>query len=112
MMHHGDIVIIAQRGVYEGKPRPAVVIQHEDLLADHLSILVCLLTATADAMTGAFYRIPVEPSSANGLEAASMIHVDRIATVRKKNIGQVIGRLDGATLGRLNTALALFQGLN
>ena len=25
MMHRGDIVIIAQRGVYEGKPRPAAL---------------------------------------------------------------------------------------
>jgi mRNA-degrading endonuclease toxin of MazEF toxin-antitoxin module len=72
-MHRGDIVIIAQRGVHEGKPRPAIVIQHEELLADHPSILVCLLTAAAEAMTGAFYRIPVEPSSTNGLEAASII---------------------------------------
>jgi mRNA interferase MazF len=110
MMHRGDIVIIAQKGVYGGRPRPAVVVQHEELLADHPSILVCLLTATAEAMTGAFYRIPVEPSSANGLEAASIIHVDKIATVRMKNIGQVIGRLDEKTLGRLIPRSHCFKG--
>ena len=110
-MHRGDIVIIAQKGAYEGKPRPAVIIQSENLLADHPSILVCLLTTTDEAATGAFYRIPVQPSSANGLNAPSLILVDKISTVRRENVGQVIGSLEAATIGRLNTALALFQGL-
>jgi mRNA interferase MazF len=110
-MHRGDVVIIAQKGAYEGKPRPAVVIQSEDLLADHPSILVCLLTTSGEVNSGAFYRIPVEPNSVNGLKAASIILVDKIATIRRENIGQLIGGLDTATIGRLNTALALFQGL-
>jgi mRNA interferase MazF len=110
-MRRGDIVTIAQRGVYEGKPRPAVVIQNEELLADHPSILVCLLTASQEGTGGAFYRIPIEPSSMNGLKMRSMILVDKIATIRRENIGRVMGRLEETTLGRLNSALALFQGL-
>ena len=110
-MRRGDVVIIAQKGAYEGKPRPAVVIQNEDLLADHPSILVCLLTTSGDIGSRAFYRIPVEPNSVNGLKSASIILVDKIATIRRENIGRVIGRLEEATLGSLNTALALFQGL-
>jgi mRNA interferase MazF len=110
-MHRGDVVIIAQKGVYEGKPRPAVVIQNEDLLADHPLILVCLVTSSGDVTSGAFYRIPVEPNSVNGIKTASIIQVDKIGTIRRENIGQVIGKLEEATLGRVNTALALFQGL-
>ena len=107
MMHRGDIIIIAQRCL-RGQAASGRRHQIEDLLADDPSILVCLLTGAGEAATGAFYRIPVDPSAANGLVAVSIICADKIATVRKTNIGQVIGRLDEATLGRLNTALALF----
>ena len=50
MIHRGDVVIIAQKGVYEGKPRPAVVIQSEALLADHPSISVCLIWSAASML--------------------------------------------------------------
>jgi mRNA interferase MazF len=110
-MHRGDVVIIAQKGAYEGKPRPAIIIQNDDLLADHPSILVCLLTTSGGAKGEAFYRIPIEPNSVNGLKTASTILVDKIVTIRRENIGKVIGKLGEATLGHLNAALALFQGL-
>lgn len=110
-MHRGDVVVIAQKGAYEGKPRPAVIIQNENLLADHPSILVCLLTGSDEGAGGAFHRIPVEPSPVNGLKEPSLIQVDKISTIRRENIGQVIGKLDPKTLGLLNAALALFQGL-
>jgi mRNA interferase MazF len=110
-MRRGDVVIIAQKGVYEGKPRPAVIIQSESLLAEHPSILVCLLSASGEAASGAYYRIPVAPSPTNGLKVPSLILVDKISTIRRENVGHVIGTLDPMTIGRLNAALALFQGL-
>jgi mRNA-degrading endonuclease toxin of MazEF toxin-antitoxin module len=103
-MQRGDVVVIAQKG--EGKPRPAIIIQNEELLADHPSILVCLLTASNDPMGEAFYRIPIEPDSVNGLRTPSLILVDKIATIRRENIGSIIGSLDETRLERLNTALA------
>jgi mRNA interferase MazF len=111
-MRRGDIVIIAQRGLYEGKPRPAVIIQSEALLDHHPSILVCLVAASEEASTGAFYRIPIAPDTGNGLRSASIVQVDKIVTIRRENVGQVIGRLDEAAIDRLNTALSLFQGLS
>src|SRR5947209_10049373 len=111
MMYRGDVVIIAQKGVYEGKPRPAVVVQNQALLEDHPSILVCLISAGEQNLDDVFYRIAVQPSSRNGLKEASTILADKIATIRRKNIGGVIGRLEEAALGRLDSALALFQGL-
>jgi len=111
MIHRGDVVIIAQRGVYEGKPRPAVVIQSEALLTDHPSMLVCLVYTAAEAAADVFYRIAVAPSSINGLNKQSVIHVDKIATIRRTNLSKIVGKLDVATIGQLNTALALFQGL-
>jgi mRNA interferase MazF len=110
-MRRGDIVIIAQKGVYEGKPRPALVIQAEELLAEHPSILVCLITTATEAASGAFYRIAVRPTPDNGLNQSSAIQVDRIVTVRRGNLGKIAGHLDDADMGRVNVALALFQGL-
>lgn len=109
-MRRGSIVIIAQRGVYEGKPRPAVIIQAEALL-DHPSVLVCLIGDGGSDGSRPFYRVPLEPSPANGLRKASVIMVDKIVTIRKDRLRQEIGQLDVATLGHLNGALALFQGL-
>lgn len=110
-MRRGDVVIIAQKGLYEGKPRPAIIIQKDEMLVDHPSILVCLVTSIDQEERGVFYRINVEPSSANGLNKSSTIRVDKIATIRRTNISNVVGKIDEKTLGRLNVALALFQGL-
>ena len=110
-MRRGDIVIIAQKGVFSGKPRPAVVIQADALLAEHSTILVCLVTSQPQLASGIFYRIPVAPTEANGLKSASTIIADHIVAVRRQNIGSIIGHLDEASIGRLNTALAVIQGL-
>jgi mRNA interferase MazF len=77
-VNRGEIVIVAQRGLYEGKPRPAVIIQSDALLEHHPSILVCQLSTDARAAVGAFFRIPIEPSEANGLRERSIVMVDRV----------------------------------
>ena len=105
----GDVVIVAQRGIYAGKPRPAVVVQAVGL-DDHPSVLVCLVTS-ADEAGEAPFRVPVAPAAANGLERPSLIQADRIETIRRDNITRIVGRLDEAAMETLNTALALFQGL-
>jgi mRNA-degrading endonuclease toxin of MazEF toxin-antitoxin module len=43
VIRRGAVVVVRQRGVYEGKPRPAIVIQAEPFLAHHPSVLVCLV---------------------------------------------------------------------
>ncbi len=110
-MRRGDVVIIAQRGTYEGKPRPAIVIQADAFLEEHPSVLVCHLTATDDSASGGFYRVPVAPTDTNGLRSPSTVMADRISTIRRANVGQVVGHMDEATMARLDIALALFQGL-
>lgn len=82
-MRRGDVVIIAQRGIYEGKPRPAVVIQADAFLTDHPSVLVCHLTADEENNTGTLYRVPVVPTERNGLRVPSILLVDRVSTIRQ-----------------------------
>lgn len=66
---------------------------------------------TRAAVDAPLLRIPVEPSDANGLRAASGIMVDKVTTVPRARLGERIGRLADQDLLRLNRALVVFPGL-
>jgi mRNA interferase MazF len=103
----GDLVIVSAPGDY-GKPRPAIVIQSDWLKATD-SVLVALLTSMlADAP---LYRLQIEPSAANGLKATSQVMVDKIVALPREKCGDVIGRVDEATLIALNHMLSVVIGI-
>ena len=106
-MHRGDIVTVAAPGDY-GKPRPALVIQ-SDLFDELPSVTLCLVTSTL--RDAPIFRITIDPSSANGLERVSQIQIDKILTVARERVGAVIGRLDDATMLKVNRSLAVFVGI-
>jgi mRNA interferase MazF len=106
-MRRGDIVTVTAPGEY-GKPRPALVIQ-SDLFDALPSATLCLITSTL--RDAPIFRITVDPSPANGLQRVSQIQVDKILTVARERIGGVIGRLDDATLLKVNRSLAVFVGI-
>ena len=106
-MRRGDLVTVVVPGDY-GKPRPALVIQ-SDLFGTLSSVTLCLVTSTLlDALV---FRITVDPSPGNGLQRVSQIEVDKIMTVRRDRVGRVIGRLDDATMLKVNRSLAVFVGI-
>jgi mRNA interferase MazF len=105
-MKRGEICAIAGGPGYAGKPRPAVIIQ-DDGISETLA--VCLLTS--EPIEAPILRILVEPSSDNGLRAASRLMVDKIITVPKSRLGHCMGRLADADLLRLNRSLLVFLGL-
>ncbi|MCX7381059.1 MAG: type II toxin-antitoxin system PemK/MazF family toxin [Alphaproteobacteria bacterium] len=108
-MRRGDVVVIADRGAgdYGGKPRPAVVVQSE-LFEDTGSVVVCLLTTQE---TGApLLRIAVEPGAVSGLSSPSYIAIEKITTIRRDRVGQVLGRLTDDELVALTRSLAVFLG--
>jgi mRNA interferase MazF len=107
-MRRGDVVIVAASGDY-GKPRPAVIVQTDAFSAAYASVMVCQITSTLTATPD--FRVGLEPSEANGLRLRSEVMTDKPTTVRRERIGQVIGRLTGEDMGRLNTALAFVMGL-
>lgn len=107
-VRRGDVVTVAATGDY-GKPRPAVVVQSDAFPDAHASVVICQMTSIiADAPD---FRVPIEPSSGNGLRAASRIMADKPTTVRRERIGSRIGQLDASDLTRLNVALAFCLGL-
>ncbi len=106
-MHRGDIVTVAAPGDY-GKPRPAVVVQ-TDLLDTSLSVIVCLITS--HEVNAPAFRIPVEAGPGTGLRQTSQIMADKIVTVPRSRLGEVIGHVDDKTQLRLNRTLAFVLGL-
>ena len=106
-MRRGDLVTVAAPGDY-GKPRPALVIQ-SDLFEELPSVTLCLVTS--ELRDAPIFRITVDPSPNNGLRRVSQIQVDKVMTVARERIGRAIGRLDDATMLKVNRSLAAFIGI-
>ena|SRR5690348_6728499 len=106
-MRRGDMVTVAMAGDF-GKPRPALVVQ-SDLFDDLPSVTLCLVTSELHPLP--IFRITIDPSSENGLRRVSQVQVDKVVTVRRERVGGVIGRLDDATMLKVNRSLAVFIGI-
>lgn len=106
-MSRGDVVAVVLPGRY-GKPRPAVVVQHD---AFEALPSVTLLPLTSDIRGLPLVRVPVEASSGTGLRIASEVQIDKIMTVPKDTLGSRIGALDTLTMHRVDEALSRFLGL-
>ena len=104
----GDIVTVAAKGRYSGKPRPALILQ-SDLFSALGSVTLCLLTT--DIVDAPLFRLTVEPSPANGLLQTSQIMIDKIVTVPQATIGARIGSLDREIMVRADRSLAVFLGI-
>lgn len=108
-LRRGDIVTVATPGDY-GKPRPAVVIQADTLNeGGSESILLALMTGTL--RDAPLLRLTVEPLPETGLSKPTQVMVDKLMTVRRERIGNVIGRLPERDLVALNRLLAFVIGL-
>jgi mRNA interferase MazF len=104
----GDIVLAVARGDY-GKPRPAVIVQSDLFNATHASLLVCLLTT--ELIDAPLFRLPLSPSSANGLREPSQIMVDKLLALPRERIREQIGTAGDETMLAVNRAVALMLGL-
>lgn len=107
-MRRGDLYTAAARGAYSGKPRPVVIVQ-DDRFDATASVTVCPLTT--NPIEAPLTRIKVEPSAVNGLEQPSRLMVDKLTTIPRANLGDLLGRLPESDLLRLNRALVVFLGL-
>lgn len=106
-VRRGDIVAIAIPGDY-GKPRPALVIQH-DAFGDLESLVVLRITSAVHELP--LFRISIEPSAANGLRKPSQVMIDKPAAVPKGKVGQRIGHLDSDTLREVSLSVRRFLDL-
>jgi mRNA interferase MazF len=104
----GEIWTVSGSGDFDGKPRPAVIVQDDSLDAT-ASVTICAFTS--DPTEAPLFRLRVEPSETNGLRTTSRLMVDKITTVSKKRLGTRIGRLTDEDTLRLNRAMVLFLGI-
>ena len=107
-MKRGEVWTAAAGTGYAGKPRPVVIVQ-DDRFDATASITICAFTTSATEAP--LFRLVVEPSAENGLEATSRLMVDKLATVPRGKLGRRIGRLDDETMLRLNRSMLIFLGL-
>ncbi len=107
-MKRAEIWTVAGGPDYVGKPRPAVILQ-DDAFEGTASITLCPFTThLADAP---LMRLPVAPTTQNGLKVASHVMVDKITTVAKSKLQKRVGKLADEDLIRLNRAVLVFVGL-
>jgi mRNA interferase MazF len=108
-MKRGEIWTVAGGGcAYTGKPRQAVIVQDDRFDAND-SIIVCPLTT--DATSAPIFRLPLEPTAANGLHVPCRLMVDKLTAVPRARLGARVGSLAREELKTLNRALFVFLGL-
>ena len=109
-MKRGAIVVVAAKGAYTGKPRPALVVQSDLFNPTHQSVTVCPITS--DCVDAPLFRVPLPPGKRTGLRTASQIMIDKIVSVPRSAIAEEVGRCDDAELQTAEDALRRWLGLD
>jgi mRNA interferase MazF len=99
----GAIVVVAARGAYTGKPRPAVVVQSDLFNQTHASITICPITS--DCVDAPLFRLSLPPGSRTGLKRVSQVMVDKVVSVPRQSITEEIGECNAGELDSLDDGL-------
>ena len=108
-MKRGEVWTVSGGAAYAGKPRPAVIVQ-DDRFDDNDSIVVCPLTT--DPTAAPIFRLPLQPSTRNGLKAPCRMMVDKVTAVPRSRLGRLVGSLASEDMKALNRAIFVFSGLS
>jgi mRNA interferase MazF len=93
-----------------GKPRPAVVVQSDEMIRfGFSSVVVCPMTSSVSDRPRV--RVTVEPDQVNGLSLRSEIMVEKLVGLSTDKIRRTIGHLNDATLRKVDQALFVVLGL-
>lgn len=106
-MRRAEIWTVSGGPNYAGKPRPAVIIQDDRFDTD--SVTVCPLTT--DPTDAPLFRLEIQSSPGSGLRDVSRLMVDKITTVSRSKLGELVGVLEDADVVRLNRAIVVFLGM-
>lgn len=87
-MKRAEIWTVAGGPDYVGKPRTAVVLQ-DDAFEGTASITLCPFTT--HLVDAPLMRLPVAPTTQNGLKVASDVMVDKITTVANRSCRNASG---------------------
>ena len=108
-MTRGALVIVASKGAYTGKPRPAVVVQADLFTPTHASVTVCPITS--DCVDAPLFRVTLPSGDRTGLKTTSQVMVDKVASVPRGTIVREVGRCSPDELMDIDDALRLWLGL-
>jgi len=108
-MTRGAVVIVAAKGAYTRKPRPALVVQADLFNPTHASITVCPITS--DCVDAPLFRVPLPPGDRTGLSTASQVMVDKVVSVPRTAIVCEVGRCDSDQLAAVDDALRIWLDL-
>ncbi len=109
MVKRGTVVIVSAGGGIGHKPRPAIVVQHDD----YESVDTLIVIPMTKEVEGNLVTRPVfQPDSANGLREPSRLMTNRIAGTPVANVGKIIGILSDADMERVDASLLLVLGLD
>lgn len=106
-MNRGDIVIVAIQGDY-GKPRPGLIIQ-SDLFLETASVVIMPITSTR--VDAPLLRIEIPATAETGLRVPSDVMLDKVLTVRRDRIGQIIGTAPEEIIQSASRNLAVLLGI-
>jgi mRNA interferase MazF len=108
-LKRGSIVVVATRGAYTGKPRPALVVQSDLFNPTHASVTICPITS--DCVDASLFRLHLPPGSRTGLENVSQVMVDKVVSVPRGAISREIGQCEAAELEALDDGLRRWLAL-
>lgn len=108
-MKRGDIVVVAARGAYIGKPRPALVVQSNLFNDTHSSLTICPITS--EVIDAPLFRVTLPPGKRTGLDVPSQVMADKLVSVPRSAVGRAVGRCDSEELGAVAEALSRWLDL-
>jgi mRNA interferase MazF len=106
----GAIVVVAARGVYTGKPRPAVVVQSDLFNPTHASVTLCPITS--DCVDAPLFRMTLPPGPRTGLKDVSQVMIDKIVSVPRASITAEIGECDAEEMETVERGLRRWLSLD
>ena len=108
-MKRGTIVVVAARGPYTGKPRPALVVQSDLFNPTHASVTLCPITS--DIVDAPLFRLTLLPGPRTGLTQVSQVMLDKLVSVPRGAISEEIGECDSRELDAVDDGLRRWLGL-
>lgn len=107
-MRRGDTVIMVAPGEL-GRPRPAIIVQADELGDATTSVILCPITS--DLTEGLSIRPIIDADDSNGLRVRSQVMTDKMLALPRNRVRRVIGTIDESTGNRLDAALLVVLGL-
>lgn len=106
-MKRGDVIIAAHGDL--GRPRPAIIVQADELGGITTTVIVCPITSEVTE------RLPIRPiveaSAGNGLRLRSQIMTDKLLAIRRERVRHVLGSLAPDKIDQVDRALLTILGL-